>query len=109
MPRYIDADKADVEQIACFYGAECRLEDVQEWLDEQPTADVVPREDYDNLKIELDAMRGAANSYKMHYEGLAREIIADIEPIFMSSCLSLDTYTAWNNIKEKYTKGDEGE
>lgn len=41
MARYIDADKADVERISCFYGAECRLEDVQEWLDEQPTADVV--------------------------------------------------------------------
>lgn len=38
--RLIDADKADVEQIGCFYGAECRLEDVQEWLDEQPTVDI---------------------------------------------------------------------
>lgn len=40
MARYIDADNANVEQISCFYGGECRLEDVQEWLDEQPTADV---------------------------------------------------------------------
>ena len=40
MVRYIDADKADVERISCFYGAECRIEDVKEWLDEQPTADV---------------------------------------------------------------------
>jgi NADH pyrophosphatase NudC (nudix superfamily) len=40
MARYIDADKADVERISCFYGAECRIEDVKEWLDEQPTADV---------------------------------------------------------------------
>ena len=35
--RLIDADKADVERISCFYGSECRLGDVQEWLDEQPT------------------------------------------------------------------------
>lgn len=35
--RLIDADKADVERISCFYGSECRLNDVQEWLDEQPT------------------------------------------------------------------------
>ena len=35
--RLIDADKADVERINCFYGSECRLTDVQEWLDEQPT------------------------------------------------------------------------
>lgn len=41
MARYIDADKADVERISCFYGSECRIEDVKEWLDEQPTADVV--------------------------------------------------------------------
>ena len=40
MSRYIDADKAEVERISCFYGAECRIEDVKEWLDEQPTADV---------------------------------------------------------------------
>ena len=32
-----------------------------------PTADVVPRE-------ELDAMRGAANSYKMHYENAQTEV-----------------------------------
>lgn len=40
MARYIDAEKAEVERISCFYGSECRLEDVQEWLNEQPTADV---------------------------------------------------------------------
>ena len=27
--RLIDADKADVEQISCFYGSECRLADVK--------------------------------------------------------------------------------
>ena len=37
--RLIDADKADVESISCFYGSECRIADVQEWLDEQPTVD----------------------------------------------------------------------
>lgn len=41
MARYIDANKADVERIPCFYGSECRIEDVKAWLDEQPTADVV--------------------------------------------------------------------
>lgn len=40
MPRYIDADKADVEQISCFYGGECHIDDVKEWIDTQPTADV---------------------------------------------------------------------
>lgn len=32
-----------------------------------------------DLEVELEAMRTAANSYKMHYEGLAREIFAEIE------------------------------
>ena len=49
MARYIDADKADVERIDCFYGSECRLEDVREWLDEQPTADVLPIEEVERL------------------------------------------------------------
>ena len=31
------------------------------------------------LEVELKAMRGAANSYKMHYENLAREIFEEIE------------------------------
>lgn len=35
--RLIDADKADIERINCFYSSECHIEDVQEWLDEQPT------------------------------------------------------------------------
>lgn len=35
--RLIDANAADVERICCYYGDCCRIEDVQEWLDEQPT------------------------------------------------------------------------
>lgn len=37
--RLIDADKADIERIPCFYSTECDLMDVQEWLNEQPTVD----------------------------------------------------------------------
>ena len=40
--RLIDANAADVERICCYYGDCCRIEDVQEWLDEQPTIDAVP-------------------------------------------------------------------
>lgn len=42
MARLIDADKADVENISCYYGSNCYVEDVQAWLDEQPTVDAVP-------------------------------------------------------------------
>lgn len=37
--RLIDADRADVEKIPSYYGDSCRSEDIQEWLDEQPTVD----------------------------------------------------------------------
>lgn len=37
--RLIDTDSAKVEEICCFYGSECRLEDVEEWLNKQPTVE----------------------------------------------------------------------
>lgn len=40
--RLIDADAADLADICCFYGSECRLEDVEKWLNEQPTVDAEP-------------------------------------------------------------------
>lgn len=40
--RLIDADDANVDDIPCFYGTECRLENVEELLDEQPTIDAEP-------------------------------------------------------------------
>lgn len=36
--------------------------------------DVVPNSEVESLQVELDAMRGAANSYKMHYEEAQAEI-----------------------------------
>lgn len=40
--RLIDADALDVEQINTYYADSCRVEDVQEWLDDQPTIDAEP-------------------------------------------------------------------
>ena len=45
---------------------------------ELPTADVVPKSEVERLTVELDAMRGAANSYKMHYEKARREVAREI-------------------------------
>lgn len=42
MARLIDVDKADVDSIRCYYGDHCYLEDVQEWIDDQPTVEAVP-------------------------------------------------------------------
>lgn len=100
-------------------------------VDNLPAADVVPRSEVerlkveggileqecgklmgtvDSLEIELEAMRTAANSYKMHYDSLAREIFAEIEN------LSVNTVDDWGNsvqiigeidyaeLKKKYTE-----
>ena len=32
----------NLDEIPCFYGDECHLEKVEEWLDEQPTIDAEP-------------------------------------------------------------------
>lgn len=40
--RLIDADTLNVEQINAYYAGSCRVEDVQEWLDDQPTIDAEP-------------------------------------------------------------------
>lgn len=77
----------------CEYADEQHIRDDCEYF--AYTADVVPKSEVDlyrkqvdeledelastydkleNAKVELEAMRTAANSYKMHYENLAREI-----------------------------------
>ena len=35
--RLIDANAADVNEIPCYYDDYCTTEDVQHWLNEQPT------------------------------------------------------------------------
>lgn len=77
MPRYITPEKIDF-RLPYFEDengdALVSLRAVKQCIDMTPAEDVVPR-------VELDAMRGAANSYKMHYENLAREIFAEIRNI----------------------------
>lgn len=51
--RLIDADKADVDQISCYYGDRAYLDDVQEWLDEQETVDLVRHGEWEPVKDEL--------------------------------------------------------
>jgi hypothetical protein len=82
MARYIDADKLS-EMIrhkadTLIEGKETFLY-VAKWLELIPGADVVERSECENEKLadkyqlELEAMRGAANSYKMHYEKSKQE------------------------------------
>ena len=39
--RFIDANAADVNEIPCYHDDYCTTEDVQHWLNEQPTVDAV--------------------------------------------------------------------
>lgn len=40
--RLIDADAIDIDDISCSYGENCKLDDVQELIDDQPTVDAQP-------------------------------------------------------------------
>ena len=82
MARYIDAEQfRGKHEVAEING---KLYSVIPYADivYAPTSDVAPRAEVERLTVELDAMRGAANSYKMHYENakaeVAREIFEDI-------------------------------
>lgn len=103
---------------------------VKRVLIQAPTADVAPKSEVEKLeheietlkdnnehlavmleetKIELEAMRGAANSYKMHYENLARKIFMDIDRVVEKYSMGDIEYPAFLNIiaefKKKYTEG----
>ena len=84
MARYIDADKLEKhlpqsvsKHNVIINGNEYPVFLVDHILHEirnYPTADVVPKSEVERLNVELDAMRGAANTYKMHYENAMKEI-----------------------------------
>lgn len=79
MARYIDAVKT-AEIISEKLNVP--LGDLVDIFAEIPTADVVPKSEAESLTLELNAMRGAANSYKMHYNNFAKEIFDKIDSIF---------------------------
>lgn len=75
------------------------------------TADVVPKNEVERLTVELAAMRGAANSYKMHYENLAREIFEEIEkynrsPLPECKPVYILKDGEFAELKNKYTEGE---
>ena len=70
--RLIDADKADVERISCFYGSECRIQDVQEWLDEQPTVTQCEYSQDDNTVCISKEEYKELLEYKAMYEDLCK-------------------------------------
>ena len=132
MPRYIEEEAFVnfVNEHFCngcnnYNGIKCKscsVDDAISFVESAPTADVVPKSQYDlavaereanvkgftaqieQLNIEIQALRGAANSYKMHYEKtkneLAREIIEEVENLLRSNKI----YSGFVDLKKKYSK-----
>jgi hypothetical protein len=70
MPRYYEAQALIefVKQFSPSINGETTLECVERAIRNAPTADVVPRSEVERLTIELEAMQGVSNSYKLQYE-----------------------------------------
>ncbi len=123
MPRYIDVDRliahlndeiegcekpfgsrANGKSIA--YGTMLGLRSAISFAETLATADVAPKSEVERLTIELEAMRTAANSYKMHYENLAREIFQEIERHMATNNadLSIIKASTFAELKKKYTE-----
>lgn len=70
MPRYTDVD-ALLNELPDDLPYKASVKRV---LIQAPDADVAPKSEVAALKIELEAMRTAANAYKMHYEKAKSEV-----------------------------------
>ncbi|MBR3965442.1 MAG: hypothetical protein IKJ91_11775 [Clostridia bacterium] len=103
-PRYIDANLAKTALLG--WDTDATDEEIERTIDKIPTADVVPKSEAESLTLELNAMRGAANSYKMHYNNLAKEIFEEIEKLFFKNGVFIHIQS-YNQLKKKYT--EEGE
>lgn len=64
---------------ACENPEPCKWHITRRKVMDIQTLDFVPKSEYERIEVELEAMRGAANSYKMHYKNLAREICCKVE------------------------------
>ena len=111
MARYIEANelvrKMTLQAKRTMFGEiappQLSYSEMLEIIADAPNADVVPKSEVERLQIELDAMRGAANSYKRHYDNLAREIFEDIEREIKNHGI---TYAQRKiaELKKKYTE-----
>ena len=111
MARYIDADALNKKKKYIFQTKGMPFPK-SEWfikaddLFGAPTADVVPKSEVERLTVELEAMRGAANSYKMHYENakteIAREIFAELDEFIVTRVCYV--YGQVYDISDKYVE-----
>ena len=116
MPRYIDADKVMEEIIRIGGHNLCEWETigVKALIDRQPTADVVPKSEYDRMEKLFNDMTQEAKGYLNRLYGIraevAREIIDKIESVmfdrFSNIMLGEDIRLCLAELKKKYTEGE---
>ena len=108
MPRYIDAD-ALLERMK----RTPRYFDVKHDIEATPTADVVPRSEYDEL-LKAYAVYEEITGIKKAKKDVAREIFEEIEPLVertaFADCWSYGGFKDdIAKLKKKYTEGNEYE
>lgn len=108
---YIDAKKVTVPR--GFFNKNLGVPDLLEWLESQPSTDVVPRSDYKAIlhKYELSVAKREANvkgfSEMLHRQriNLAKEIFKEISKISVPSILptvKMD-WKAFMELRSRYT------
>lgn len=108
--RYIDADALieKIQETVCtkcgdiYDGIKCKscgIDDTLNFLEDAPTVDVVPREEYEALQINLKTVRYELRSLKTRYAELHYKYQIAVSDGYNKLIVEL---------KEKYTKGGEG-
>lgn len=133
MARYIDADKIDYKIIMAGMdeNAGFRAVALESDINDMPAADVVPKSEVDEIigkfecflchatggrlskyTYDLRTMEAVAtdcinetynDGYAEGGKDVAEGIFEEADKIFMATCLSLETYKAWCELKKKYT------
>lgn len=121
MPRYIDADKLLTDEkthtlpIGCGKASGNVVVFVDD-IEKLPAADVAPRAEVERQKVEIEALKIANEKMYSAIEEtkaeVAREIFEEIEKIGVARKVSMnrevifDVTAEYNELKKKYTKGE---
>ena len=118
MARYIDADRLKTKIHELYVQPSIELWQVVNCVDHSPTADVVPKSEYQALKEMLEAaIAGQETLQKAFAEAkteVAREIFEEIEkhglkPIPEAETIYVLSKNQFAELKKEYTEGnDEG-
>ena len=141
MARYIDADGLieELQETICskcnmYDGIKCKscgIDDTLDFLENAQTADVVPKSEYDNLKMQFEALdrecdrleKAESEKHDKFIEAkseVAREIFEEIEPLLSANMSGeyIDESNEWFDyfdlhlaediaeLKKKYTEGE---